>query len=254
MIKQQSNAIKTDKRPLYDQVVDAINRLIEHENYQPGDKLPREAVMAESLGISHTTLREAMGYLESQGVIERRHGVGTFVISPARGGIQDGLENLESLYSLVQNAGVDAMRADWLVERVPAQTQIAKKLGSDNIESLVRVQMTAREKDVYFAYFDSYIPVNYVNTSELEIFEKGSLLDYLIERDNPKLAYTNTFIYSISANENTAGWLRIPVGSPLLLMEEIFFSEANKPVLWSRNHIITSVLNLHIIRRIVHRL
>src|SRR5512134_3555627 len=101
----QSSSIKIDSRPLYDQAIDALNRFIVQGGYKPGDKLPGEAELSKHLGISRPTLREAMGSLECQGVITRRHGVGTFVTAPVRGAIQGGLEQLESLYSLAANAG-----------------------------------------------------------------------------------------------------------------------------------------------------
>ncbi|HET59696.1 MAG TPA: GntR family transcriptional regulator, partial [Chloroflexi bacterium] len=46
-----------------------------------GERLPSEPKLAQSLGVSRATLREAMRAFEQQGIIRRRQGVGTFVIS-----------------------------------------------------------------------------------------------------------------------------------------------------------------------------
>jgi DNA-binding FadR family transcriptional regulator len=56
-----------------------IKEYILQNNLGPGDPLPAEFVLARGLGISRNSLREAMKALETVGVIETRHGLGTFV-------------------------------------------------------------------------------------------------------------------------------------------------------------------------------
>jgi DNA-binding FadR family transcriptional regulator len=45
-----------------------------------GEKLPTEAEIMEEFGISRTVVREAIGRLAAAGLVETRHGVGTFVV------------------------------------------------------------------------------------------------------------------------------------------------------------------------------
>ena len=70
---------KTSDR-LYEMIVD------EHR-YVPGSKLPNENELSGELGVSRTTLREAISFLAAQGVLEIRRGKGTFVVEslPAEG-------------------------------------------------------------------------------------------------------------------------------------------------------------------------
>lgn len=70
---------KTSDR-LYEMIVD------EHR-YMPGSKLPNENELSGELGVSRTTLREAISFLAAQGVLEIRRGKGTFVVEslPAEG-------------------------------------------------------------------------------------------------------------------------------------------------------------------------
>ena len=70
---------KTSDR-LYEMIVD------EHR-YVPGSKLPNENELSGELGVSRTTLREAISFLAAQGVLEIRRGKGTFVAEslPAEG-------------------------------------------------------------------------------------------------------------------------------------------------------------------------
>lgn len=51
--------------------------------FMPGDKLPTEPVLMVEQGVSRTVIREAMSRLQAAGLVETRHGVGTFVLPPA---------------------------------------------------------------------------------------------------------------------------------------------------------------------------
>jgi GntR family transcriptional regulator, transcriptional repressor for pyruvate dehydrogenase complex len=61
------------------QVVNHIRSLIESGALQPGDKIPPERELARDLKISRASLRTGIGYLAAMGVMQVKHGVGTFV-------------------------------------------------------------------------------------------------------------------------------------------------------------------------------
>ena len=64
------------------------NLIVNEEKYLPGEQLPSESLLSVELGVSRTTLREAIRSLVAQGVLEVRRGAGTFVsdqISDLRG-------------------------------------------------------------------------------------------------------------------------------------------------------------------------
>lgn len=64
---------------LYVQIARAIRERIEDGAYLPGDRLPPLAKLAEEYDCSRATVREALGTLRGQGLIEFRHGDGTYV-------------------------------------------------------------------------------------------------------------------------------------------------------------------------------
>lgn len=64
---------------LHQTIQDRIKAFIIDNSFQPGDALPTETELARTLGISRGSLREAMKSLQTLGVVETRHGFGTFV-------------------------------------------------------------------------------------------------------------------------------------------------------------------------------
>ena len=69
--------IKTKK--IYEEIIEQIRILIAKGELKPGDKLPSERELSESLGVSRASVREALSALEVLGIVEVRPGEGTFV-------------------------------------------------------------------------------------------------------------------------------------------------------------------------------
>lgn len=67
-----------DKK-VYEQIVDQIKEMIYEGKLKKGDKLPSERALTEELKVSRASIREAFSALEMVGLIESRHGEGTFI-------------------------------------------------------------------------------------------------------------------------------------------------------------------------------
>lgn len=69
--------------PLYEQVKDTIAQQIADGQWKPNLAMPNENELARVLGVSPGTMRKALDLLESEGLVVRRQGRGTFVSDPA---------------------------------------------------------------------------------------------------------------------------------------------------------------------------
>jgi GntR family transcriptional repressor for pyruvate dehydrogenase complex len=69
------------RTPLYKQVLDRIQRLVDTRAIVPGDQLPAERDLAAQLGVSRTSLRQALTALEALGMVEIRHGAGAYLVA-----------------------------------------------------------------------------------------------------------------------------------------------------------------------------
>jgi GntR family transcriptional regulator len=95
--------LRVDK-PLTRRVQEALLRLIRERNYQPGEKVPTEAELGQLFGVGRSTLREAIGNLVEQGILQKSHGRGTFLRQlPIV--LESGLEELTSVTEHIRKVG-----------------------------------------------------------------------------------------------------------------------------------------------------
>jgi len=104
----------------------------------PGERLPAEPDLAKDLGVSRATLREAMRSFEGQGLIRRRQGVGTFVVSQSKV-IDTGLEMLESIETMALKIGLDVAMGDLRIDDIRANQDQADKFQVELNAPLVKI-------------------------------------------------------------------------------------------------------------------
>lgn len=87
--------------PLYFQVAEQISEAIRRGDLIPGSRLDNEILLADRLGLSRPTVRQAIQYLVDKGLLVRKRGVGTQVV---HGQVKRSVE-LTSLYDDLRGAG-----------------------------------------------------------------------------------------------------------------------------------------------------
>ena len=70
---------KRTRKSLSKQVMESIEKIILDQKLQPGDALPTEQQISEELGVSKSSVREAIKMLEALGVVEIRRGLCTVI-------------------------------------------------------------------------------------------------------------------------------------------------------------------------------
>lgn len=88
---------KKKYRNLAQGVVEELSTRIRQQEFKPGDKLPPESAIMEEYGVSRTVIREAISQLQAGGLVQTRHGIGTFVLERPPGGLGLGIENIVTI-------------------------------------------------------------------------------------------------------------------------------------------------------------
>lgn len=78
-VRPMSALKRLPRTRLSDQAASELKRLIANGTYSAGQKLPTEVELAEALGVTRLTVREALSHLEAAGLTSTRHGSGTYV-------------------------------------------------------------------------------------------------------------------------------------------------------------------------------
>ncbi len=87
---------KKAKLSAVDMVIESIKNILIQKKVVPGDLLPSEQALAESLGVGRGSVREALKILDAFGIVEIIHGDGTYIATSANKKIFDPL-----IYSLI---------------------------------------------------------------------------------------------------------------------------------------------------------
>ena len=239
-----------EHRPLYIQAIDALTQMIESGQFRVGTQLPPENILAAKLDISRSTLREALRYLETHGLIARRQGVGTFVSIPTGPGFFGGLERLEPFRYLARLANKKYSLVQKKVETVKASQTLAALMGSTPGMELVRVQTIEAIDGIPCVYFDDYF-INTQNLAEKLVNFGDSALVYLFSDCDPPLTHTRSEIFAIEVPSDVAAYLEIPVGKPVFHMEETYFSALGEIIGVGLSYFVTDRFRFYVTRRAV---
>jgi DNA-binding GntR family transcriptional regulator len=225
-----------------------LRQAIVHGTYKPGTQLPTEAELVEMLGVSRTVVREALRTLEEDGLIMRRHGVGTFVRN------RPILKNLNlnfGITEMVQSAGLKAGTSYLDVQHETATQEMAEQLKLAEGAPVVTVSRvrTADGRPVVFTQdtldetrlrqinfdFDRLRTESIYDIMQIEF---GKPIDYGIARILPG-----------NAPEQVAKQLDLPPDSGVLYIVQTDYSPDDEPLLYSREYHLPDAFDFIIWRR-----
>ena len=213
-----------------------------------GQRLPSEPDLAKQLGVSRATLREAMRAFETQGLIRRRQGSGTFVVGKVQA-LDSGLEVLESLETMAKRLDLEISVSDLHVEQVIADEDLATGLNVAVGSQLLRVRRVVRTDGRPVAYLVDTLPEDILHIEDLSADFHGSVLDYLLGRGDP-LKTSRANVSAIGATAEVAKALEIQRGDVLLHFYSQLFDVNNKVVDYSLSYFIPGYFHFHVVRRV----
>jgi len=213
-----------------------------------GQRLPSEPNLAKELGVSRATLREAMRAFETQGLIRRRQGSGTFVVGQVPV-IDSGLEVLESIDTMAKRMGLEVSVSDLHIEPLFADQQISDELGIPLATRLTRVRRVIREDTRPVAYLVDTLAEERLKPQDLPDSFKGSVLDFLLERGDP-LTISRAAISASGATAEVAKALEIQRGDVLLQFSSQLYAEGGKVAAYSVSYFIPGYFNFYVVRRV----
>lgn len=213
-----------------------------------GQRLVSEPELAKQMGVSRATLREAMRTFETQGMIRRRQGSGTYVVGKVPV-IDAGLEVLESLETMARRMNLEITVSDLQVEQVEADQDLGMNLNVPEGTRLTRIRRVMRADQRPAAYLIDLLPESILNADDLPGTFHGSVLDFLLSRGD-KLNISRAVIGATNATAEVAKPLEIQRDDVLLRFESQLFDIKNIVVDYSVSYFIPGYFHFHVNRRV----
>ena len=216
-----------DGQPAYRRIQSSIRQRIERGSLKPGDVVESERELAKVHDVSLMTARHALADLAQEGVVERRHGAGTFVSPPKI--------NFNKLMSYTeQMAGRGLVARSKIVSSSVTNTahEIAARLGLSASARLIKIERVRQAGDEPFALETCYL--SYAEFSGLleSPLDRSSLFTALSNEYGVEIAYADEEIDATAADVRTAELLALPRGAPLLRMRQLIFSKTGKATVY----------------------
>ncbi len=193
-----------------------------------GDRpLPSEPLLATDFATSRNVIREVLGLLREEGLVDRIPGSGTFVVS------DKAVQRLDRLQGLAESFDTGAARIVnqvLLCEIVPATPIVAQRLElapATPVVALERLRLLDDEPlslDASYLSADVGRPLLDMDLTSNDVF---CLLE--VELGRP-LGAARVCIEAITADPTVAGLLKVAEGSPLLFFERLTYTDAGRPI------------------------
>jgi GntR family transcriptional regulator len=232
---------------LTDQAKAHIKELILDGKFEDG-RIPSEADLASELGVSRTTIRDALSRLEIEGTVYRKQGSGTFVNRPGLQ-IRSRLDEIWSYEAVLEAHGYQPFVELLDVRRERPSEAIQEILGLDPDDEVTILEKLFSEDSEPVIYTKNEIPSRII-PKELEDEQLTLPVYELIEVCCQQgLNYYLSEVVPIVADEGLAKLLNVEINTPMLTLEETGYNNDNEPILWARSVFRDDLVRFRMIRR-----
>src|ERR1700749_1288580 len=169
--------IRKNGTPAYKRIQAAILKRIERGDLKPGHPVHSERLLARLHDVSLMTARHALVGLEREGLVERRHGAGTFVAAP-----KIHFNKLMSLSEQLAGRSLDSASRVLTLKVVDDEHEIAARLSLPGASRLVKLERVRLGSDEPVAVETCYLSADEFRGISRQALERGSLFT-LLERD-----------------------------------------------------------------------
>jgi len=217
----------SDGQPAYRRIQGAIRQRIERGALRPGDLVDSERELAKAHRVSLMTARHALADLAREGVVERRHGAGTFVAPP-----KIHFNKLMSYTEQMAARGLQPRSKIVSSSVISTEHEIAARLGLSASHRLIKIERVRQAADEPFALETCYL--SYAEFSNLidSPLDRASLFTILEREYGVEIAYADEEIDATAADNKTAELMAVPRGSPLLRMRQLIYSTKGKATVY----------------------
>lgn len=217
--------------PLYRQIMEILRTEITSGAVGPDEPMT-EAKLLSRFGVSRAPIRQALRDLTTEGFVYRKQGRGTFPVVGVR---VDRPADLKSgnLYQYLAERGLAPTSDVFDIERITPPPGVARRLGAADDERLLHFRRIIAvdgepfaDNDVYMRSPEDFLP------SETDLRDGGSAFALLEQGYGITLDRAEHEAWATAASPEHAEALGVAPGSPVLVIDTVFFARGGVAVGW----------------------
>lgn len=214
--------------PYYVQVIDVLRDRIEQGVWRTGDRLPGELELCQTFDVSRPVIRQALQGLMDQGLVIRHKGKGTFVAKPK---IREGLfQKLTGFYQDMTGQGYVPVSVVLKQQVVPASPKVAAQLEIESETPVIEIERVRYVQDEPIVLVVTYLPCSLCPQLVDADLSKQSLYAFLEEQCELIIVRGRRTLEALPAGEYEARLLKVPQGSPLVVLDSVSYLGDGSPV------------------------
>ena len=239
---------KAERKTLTEIAEQELRQAIARGTFRPGSQLPTEAELCQMLGVSRTVVREALRVLEEDGLVARRHGVGTFVRDHPI------LKNLNfnfGITEMIESAGLKSGTSHLAIHSETADEEKAEQLRAPLGTPLVTVERVRTADGRPVVYSLDTLPEALFQRAgfDPQILLTQSIYNILQTSLGKIIEYGIARLLPVNAPRHVTEKLELPPNALTLYIVQTDYSPDDEPLVYSREYHLPDAFDFIVWRR-----
>lgn len=227
------NIVDKKKGLLYVAVYNKLFKMINEGTFPENSKLPTEPELAKDLGVSRSTLRQALALLQDDGLIKNIHGKGNYIQKQAPPK-KIGLEKIGHIVHKCLEKTIDNVEIEF---KIDPPSDYYTKIFEKKTLATVCVDRWYTSDVGTLAYTFTILPIESIDELNIDLNDKDSLLN-LLESEIYEQCTNTSVEFKFSTFNNFAA-KRYPLSSEkrFYLIEEKIYKNSEFPIIVNKHYL-----------------
>lgn len=239
---------KSERKTLTEIAQQELRQAIIGGTFRPGSQLPTEAELCEMLGVSRTVVREALRVLEDDGLVARRHGVGTFVRNHPI------LKNLNinfGITEMIESAGLKSGTSHLAIQKETADEVKAERLRVQMGTPLITVERvrTANGRPVVYSLDTLTEALVQRAGFDPQLLLTESIYNLLQTSLGQVIEYGIARLLPVAAPRHIVEKLQLPPNALALYIVQTDYASSDEPLVYSCEYHLPDAFDFVVWRR-----
>lgn len=236
------NIIEKSKELRYVSVYNKLFKMINEGTFPIDCRLPSEPDLSKRLGVSRTTLRQALSLLQDDGLIKNIQGKGNFIIKP----IEEKSIGLETIGNIIYKSlhnPVDSVEISFHIED---STDYCTKVLGRETTTIISIDRWYKSKENALAYTYTIIPIETISTFNINLDNNDELLNFIENEIYNKCSSSSINIKFSSSGKFVTKKYSISDEDKYHLIEESIYSNSPYPIAFNKHYLPLSNASINI--------